>query len=798
MSNGFDAEILQDFLTESGELLEQLEGDLVVLESSPQNPDLLNQIFRALHTIKGSASFLALTNLVQIAHSAESALNAARNEQIIVDQHAMDLLLQSVDILKEQFEQLTNGEPLTKAKQSLIDGLTRLGEGVQDSAPADPQGPTQHADEADTAQPATPRISSNCPDVQPVKLDGAQVDLFEFLVADVHESIKQLRGEFTLVTNPETRAQGCEQMTDSTDALTKSLEFFGYGSMSGLSTLVGRACATVPDLPEDAQAKLLVRIGAILLVMDNQAEGLSSAEVRNWPTDQISEQVESFITGDGVDPSEPGASAETPLALLDILNIHLDALAQSNAPNHTPSAAPTTPPAQPPACPSRAPAMAAPTSGTDTEDSADSNGRAIEAKTGVKSPAAAVEQTIRVDVSRLETLMNLVGELVLQKNRISALARQLGSSLDTETAEIMGTAADSLDRVTGDIQSSVMRTRMQPLDKIFGKYPRLIRDLSRKTGKDIDLVIEGGDTEVDKSVIDKLADPLVHLLRNSADHGIEMPDERESAGKSSVGTIRLKASHEGSYVQVLVSDDGRGLRKEKLVHKALERGLLTHEQADTISDSEAYQLIFHPGFSTAEQVSDLSGRGVGMDVVRSNIARIKGTIDLASAPGKGTQLTIKIPLTIAIMPAMMVAVQHETYAIPLGNILEIVRPTSEQLSTIREHPILRLRDEMLPLFNAEDVFGLSGSDQHPQYAVVLALGERRLGLMVTRPIGQQEIVIKSLDENANTENGSVSGATVRDDGGVSLIVDVAGLFKLASSVVGADHLERKELAAGAA
>jgi two-component system chemotaxis sensor kinase CheA len=320
---------------------------------------------------------------------------------------------------------------------------------------------------------------------------------------------------------------------------------------------------------------------------------------------------------------------------------------------------------------------------------------------------------------------------------------------------------------------------MQPLDKLFGRYPRLIRDLASKTGKQIQLVIEGGDTEVDKSVIEELGDPLVHLIRNSADHGLEGPEERTKAGKNALGTITLRASHEGSHVRVLVMDDGRGLARERIAKKAVERGLATQEQISAMSDREVFNFIFEAGFSTAEKVSDLSGRGVGMDVVRTNIQKLKGSIELSSQAGNGTTVAITIPLTVAILQAMMVGVGPEIYAVPLTSILEIVRPQADQVSSIGGHQVMRLRDSVLPLVSSAELFEQPTDRRSEQpFAVVLQSGQKQVGLMVSRLIGQQEVVIKPLDEGERTAR-AVSGATVRDDGGVSLIVDVEQLVRMA-------------------
>ena len=329
------------------------------------------------------------------------------------------------------------------------------------------------------------------------------------------------------------------------------------------------------------------------------------------------------------------------------------------------------------------------------------------------------------------------------------------------------------------ISGAVMRTRMQPLDKLFGKYPRLIRDLSKKTGKQLELEIIGGETEVDKQVIEELGDPLVHLLRNSADHGIEMPADRIAAGKPAQGTITLRAAHQGNNAVISISDDGKGLSRDVIGGKALEKGLTTESELANMSDTEVFKFIFAAGFSTAAQVSDLSGRGVGMDVVRTNIERIKGTIDVTSVPGKGTTLSILIPLTVAILPAMMVKVSGETYAIPLSHILEIVRPAPEELSTILEERVIRLRGSVFPLLDASEKFDSPrlGSEKPNELAVVLHAEEKTVGLLVEEVIGQQEIVIKPLDGLERT--GPFSGATVRNDGGVSLILDVAEMIRTA-------------------
>ncbi|MBY0112710.1 MAG: chemotaxis protein CheA [Phycisphaerales bacterium] len=773
MTNGFDPEILQDFLTESGELLEQVEGDLVTLEHTPSDPELLNKIFRALHTIKGSASFLALTNLVKIAHAAESALNSARNGVVVVDRAMMDLLLQAIDTIKTQMGQLSSGTPLVEPNAQLVSTLAAIGEG---KAPSKSAAPVAVAAATPAAAPVAapisapvaatvPASSSSANDSEsPISLPDNKRDLLEFLVADLDDTLNKMGTLLEQLAADSTRPAAASALAETSESLLKSVDFFEIAPMTRLAKAMQSFGSQAADLDAKSTTAAVPAAKDITTALRRHIDALKRGKVRTENLDPVVESLEHAIHGEAEAPEAPQPAATT------------------SEPASTPDAAPSAPSATvtPTAPTASAPAATDATAPAAAQANGQTAGQA----------GAAVEQTIRVEVRRLEQLMNLVGELVLQKNRISAVGRNLFAEkgLSQNSRDAVTVATEGLDRVTADIQLAVMRTRMQPLEKLFGKYPRLIRDLARKTNKKIDLVIEGGETEVDKSVIDELGDPLIHLLRNSADHGIETPEDRVKAGKSDTGTIKLAASHEGSHVRILVVDDGKGLVRDRIAKKAIERGLVTEAEVAGLSDREVYKFIMLPGFSTAEKVSDLSGRGVGMDVVKTNIEKLKGTIDLHSTPGKGSTIEINIPLTVAIMPAMMVGVgnpgkREEIYAVPLGNILEIVKPDPKSISTIGERPVMRLRDSVLPLFNAADLFGYSGDKPDQPFAVVLSMGEKTVGLLVSRLIGQQEIVIKPLDSlepgaKAKDVKGPVSGATVRDDGGVSLIVDVAQLIKM--------------------
>lgn len=748
-AGGFDPQIIQDFLTECGELLEGLEGDLVSLEGSPTDPDLLNQIFRALHTIKGSASFLALTNLVSIAHAAETALNAARTGRAVVDRPCMNMLLQTVDLLARQFQQLSAGEDLEAPEPDLVEGLTAFGEG---RAPGTAQGAARADSQAGAS---TTQAGPAGATASPIDLPADKLALVEFLAPDLRQTLDTVQDSLGAITAPETRAEAAEALASAAAELVRSVDFFEFEPVTRLATALRDASSHLDEADDQTVAQMTPRLAALALLLSHQADGIEQTVVYDWPTDTLLERLATLCDGSGLGPDQSlpeNADAETALAFDGVV-------------------------AEPAAAQAEAEGQTLKLSNNDPEAPAAAGGAEQAKAPGAKQ---AIEQTIRVEVGRLESLMNLVGELVLQKNRVAALARRVTSkgSTDNELNEQINASAEDLDRVTGDLQLAVMRTRMQPLDKIFGRYPRLIRDLADKTGKKINLKIIGGDTEVDKSVIEALGDPLVHLMRNSADHGLETPEQRAQSGKSAAGAIVLEASNQGSHVRILVRDDGRGLDRERIAAKAAERGLATREEIDALPDRDVFRFIFEAGFSTADQVSDLSGRGVGMDVVRTNISKLNGTIDVNSAPGKGTTFTISIPLTVAIMQAMMVRVADEIYAIPLDNVVEILRPAPEMVFSIGDSPVLSTRGAVLPLISAFDAF------EYPQakrtetpFVVILSVNERQIGFQVSELIGQQEIVIKPLE--AVGRAGPLSGATVRDDGGVSLIVDASGLIRAA-------------------
>ncbi|WP_372998555.1 chemotaxis protein CheW [Sulfurimonas sp.] len=649
-------EILQDFLVESFELVEKLDEDLVELEATPEDLELLNGIFRVAHTVKGASSFLNFDVLTHLTHHMEDVLNKARHGELIITPNIMDVVLESIDLMKQLLYIIRDTS--SDAGIDVSECVARLDKvsGGDGDVPA-PQASAPIIEEA-----------AQFEEVAPVEAAADEPDYENMSDDDVEAEIQRLLNE--------------RQAEDKAKREAK--------------IAAGEDVPAPPPSPEDVAKE---------------------------------------------EASEPEAPAATPV--------------------------PVTP----------APAPAAPEAKASREDEA-------KAAAPAKRAAATVEQTIRVDVKRLDHLMNLIGELVLAKNRLIKINDDVEERYEGEEfLEELNQVVSIVSLVTTDLQIAVMKTRMLPIGKVFNKFPRMIRDLTRELNKKIELEIDGEETELDKSIVEEIGDPLVHIIRNSCDHGIETPDIRLAAGKDETGTISLTAYNEGNQIVIQIDDDGKGLDADMLKNKALEKGLISEKEADNMGDKEAFGLIMKPGFSTAAAVTNVSGRGVGMDVVKTNIEKVNGIIDIESEKGQGSSIRLKIPLTLAIIQALLVGVQEEHYAIPLSSVLETVRISKDEIYTVEGRSVMRLRDEVLSLVHIGDIFEVErilDSSEHA-YVVVLGLGAQKLGLIVDTLVGQEEIVIKSLGEYLKGIEG-IAGATIRGDGGVTLIVDVVAIMDMAKSV----------------
>lgn len=639
-------EILEDFLIEAFEMIEQLDQDLVELENRPEDLELLNRIFRVAHTIKGSGSFLNFSVLTHLTHHMEDVLNKARHGELVITPDIMDVVLESIDFMKKLLNAIrdTGTDANTGLDSDIANVVARLdaiskGESPQETAPA-----AQEAPKAEESAPQT--------------------------------------------------AQEDEEELD-------------YSNMS----------------PEEIESEIE------RLLNKRQEEDKKKRE-------------EKKAKGEVSDVQVPKEITETPAVA-------------TQAPKPSPK------PAEP-----KPQAKSAPRQ--------DDN----------KTLATSVEQTIRVDVKRLDSLMNLIGELVLGKNRLIKIYNDVEERYEGEKfLEELNQVVASVSMVTTDIQLAVMKTRMLPIGRVFNKFPRMVRDLSRELGKNIELVISGEETELDKSIVEEIGDPLVHLIRNACDHGVESKEERIAAGKKEQGTVELKAYNEGNHIVVEITDDGKGMDPVILKAKAVEKGIISEREADSMTDKEAYSLIFKAGFSTAKVVTNVSGRGVGMDVVKTNIEKLNGIIDVDSTYGEGTTLKLKIPLTLAIIQSLLVGVQEEYYAIPLASVIETVRISQDEIYTVENKSVLRLRNEVLPLVRLADIFGVDSvfDNAEQAYVVVIGLAENKIGVIVDFLIGQEEVVIKSLGSYLKGTEG-IAGATIRGDGRVTLIVDIAAMMQMAKQV----------------
>lgn len=727
MSFGADEEILQDFLVEAGEILEQLSEQLVELESRPDDMNLLNAIFRGFHTVKGGAGFLQLNELVECCHIAENVFDILRKGERRVDSELMDVVLEALDAVNGMFSEVRERREPTPASPELLAALSRLAEpaGAQASAPAPAREP----------EPAPVLVP------EPVAAPAA---------GDITDSeFEQLLDALGDAPASENVAASDEITDDEFESLLDQLH--GKGQFTGtVEASAGSAAASEvavapagDEITDDEFEALLDQLhgkGQFTAAPEAAAPAAATADAVAPVSDEITDdEFESLLDqlhgkGKFVPPSEPAPAA--PVAKAAAVK-----------------EAPAKPAAKVEPAASRTPATPAP------------------AADKPAAPASEAETTVRVDTARLDEIMNMVGELVLVRNRLVRLGLNSGD-------EAMSKAVSNLDVVTADLQTSVMKTRMQPIKKVFGRFPRLVRDLARNLKKEINLDLVGEETDLDKNLVEALADPLVHLVRNAVDHGVETPEEREKAGKSRAGRVVLSAEQEGDHILLSITDDGKGMDADVLRAKAVEKGLLDKDAADRLNEFECYNLIFAPGFSTKTEISDVSGRGVGMDVVKTKISQLNGTVNVFSQKGQGSKIIIKVPLTLAIMPTLMVMLENQAFAFPLVNVNEIFHLDLSRTNVVDGQEVVIVRDKALPLFYLKRwlVPQAFHEGQREGHVVILTVGSQRIGFVVDQLVGQEEVVIKPLGKMLQGTPG-MSGATITGDGRIALILDVPSMLK---------------------
>ncbi|UUY07200.1 chemotaxis protein CheA [Pseudomonas sp. J452] len=728
MSFDADEEILQDFLVEAGEILELLSEQLVELESRPDDTDLLNAIFRGFHTVKGGAGFLQLNELVECCHIAENVFDILRKGERRVTAELMDVVLQALDAVNEMFSQVRERSAVTPASPELLAALARL---------ADPES----ADEV-----AEPEAELEAEEAPAEVASGDITDSeFEQLLEAISEPDEQGAAPAA--------ASGDEITDDEFESLLDQLH--GKGKFAEPVVAAPTAAAAAPAKAGDEITD--DEFEALLDQLHGKGKFVAAEEE---PAPVVAKAPASAAAGDDITDDEFEA-------LLD----QLHGKGKFDETAVLPAAAPVAAvKAAPPAKPAVAKPAAKPAAKAEPVKAAAPPPPAAAAD---KAPAAAseAETTVRVDTARLDEIMNMVGELVLVRNRLVRLGLNSGD-------EAMSKAVSNLDVVTADLQTSVMKTRMQPIKKVFGRFPRLVRDLARQLKKEINLELVGEETDLDKNLVEALADPLVHLVRNAVDHGIEMPEEREASGKARGGRVVLSAEQEGDHILLSISDDGKGMDPEILRAKAVEKGLMDKDAADRLSETECFNLIFAPGFSTKTEISDVSGRGVGMDVVKTKISQLNGIINVHSVKDQGSKIIIKVPLTLAIMPTLMVMLGNQAFAFPLVNVNEIFHLDLSRTNVVDGQEVVIVRDKALPLFYLKRwlVRGASYEEQREGHVVILTVGSQRIGFVVDQLVGQEEVVIKPLGKMLQGTPG-MSGATITGDGRIALILDVPSMLK---------------------
>ncbi|MBX9245157.1 chemotaxis protein CheA [Actinotalea ferrariae] len=715
-------EIVHEFLVESHENLDQLDSDLVALEAAPGSRELLSSIFRTIHTIKGTSGFLAFSALESVTHAGENLLVELRDGLRSTDQATTDVLLEMVDVVRDILRRIEAEKSEGDVDVApVVARIQAVLDGTATAAAQPTREITEIADAADVAGTADIAAATDTADT-----------------ADTADATQAPGGAVVPAqrTAPPATAEKGAVRPASADPHDEA----------AAADPVEEAAIVTPEAPAPAAETARPRSRTIRAKKPAAAKApVASAET---PSATAPSTAPSSTTPSSTAPSADTTATPAPAATVQ--------------PTTQPDSQTATSPAPEPARPA-APAAGAKAGRRNGEDS------------DTTATRSATDGSIRVDVELLDALMRQVGELVLARNAISRLA---GATDDVELVR----ASQRLSLIASELQEGVMKTRMQPIEHVWSKVPRMVRDLAAACDKQVRLEMIGGDTELDRSLLEAIKDPLTHLIRNAVDHGIEPADRRLAAGKPAQGVLSLRASHSGGQVVVDIVDDGHGIDVDKVAAKAVERGLRTAEQVALMAPADLLQLLFLPGFSTADAVTNVSGRGVGMDVVRTRIEAIGGTVDVESELGRGTTWRLRIPLTLAIMPALTVACDGELYAIPQVSLLELVAldaQTSGAVEYVRSAPVYRLRGELLPLVELREVFGADvPADRAGAVIAVLEADSRRFGLLVDRVLNTEEIVVKPLSGRLKAI-GLYAGATLLGDGRVSLILDIQAIGRRA-------------------
>ena len=703
------SQYLEIFLDETSEHLQSLSDQLMILENEPENENTINEIFRAAHSLKGMAGTMGYKRMQNLTHDMEDVFSEVRNGKMKVSSHLIDVLFQALDALEEykNIIQETRDEG-TNDNEAIIKELQQILDEGTGAAPAKEEAPKKAEDKEPAAAPAATEDNEN-------KWKAVQLHEHEINV------MKEAAGKGSHI-------YGFTVYVQETCILKAARAFLVFKALEELGEIIisNPSVQDIEDEHFDFDFSLYV---------------ISEADFEKVKAAIMSVSEIDHASGEEVKADSPLLTAA-------------DANAEADAPQEAPAEKKEEPKKDVPAKAETAPAPAAAGSG---------------AKKSASAGKPVVNRTVRVDIEKLDVLMNLVSELIIAKNSIVSYSTAANES----NASGFNEQIEYLESVTTNLHESVMKVRMVPIESVVNKFPRMIRDLSKKLDKKMELFMTGEETELDRTVVDEIGDPLMHLLRNSADHGLESNEVRKERGKPEVGSIFLDAYQDGNNVVIEVRDDGNGIDVASVKAKAIERGTITPEQGEIMSDKEIIDLLFLPSFSTAKVVSDVSGRGVGLDVVKSKIEALGGDVSVKTKLGEGSTFSIRLPLTLAIIQALMVSVGGEKYAISLGSIQTIENISESDIKFVENKEVIHLRGSVIPLVRLGNVLGVESTHKDDENLIVAIVkkGDALAGLVVDELLGQQEIVIKSLGKYINCSSRLISGATILGDGEVALIID---------------------------
>lgn len=861
-----DSSMLPDFIDETSEHLEFLEADLLKIESDPENRDLINDIFRSIHSIKGAAELVGLEKISSLTHRLENILEKIRRNELFLNKEIVDILIAAKDRISRISENLSATNEENADIDDLIQSMNGLNEEVNTAVDVVDVEEEEDEPEREAALPETDKLpdKENDPIHHETYDEEYDQELFDIFLQQLEENLTNICSHMDEIENTEDRFELLEQCIEDIQCLRSSSNYMGYEKPTQIyedwiseiskyqdNLSMGEPSLEISEFIKSCEKKYLTSIielfPQVARVMEDQKTAGDTQQDMDADRDDQEKAVASSHPSplenlydrlhDAYDTTvstqELPSGEFTPEEINDILFTDEDAQYEGSLPGDLAREHPSNEKTGPPHDDDMGELLFTDTRDTETGMTAEKDRARIDSEPKTKKPKGLpgpqkaeqqkpsqtkdrmVKQSLRVDAKKIDSLMNQVGELVVNRawftqvfTEMRKLQQYLKESDKLDQKEMkqvrnltfkFSEATVALGRVANELQEGVMKIRMLPISQLFNRYPRLVRDLVSGKDKKVDLEIRGEETELDKMILEELSDPLIHIIRNAVDHGIESTAERNMKNKPEAGTIILEAYHESNHIVIEITDDGKGIDIHYLKQKALEKSFFSKEEVDRMNIGDLMRIIMVPGFSTADHVTHTSGRGVGMDVVKKNIEKLNGTIEIDSDMKSGTKFRIKIPLTLAIIPALLVRVGDDFFTIPLATVEETLRIFESETSTIEGMEVIHLRNRTMPIVRLSEIFGITPKSKEPDksFVVIVTTGLQQIGLVVDELMGQEEVVIKPLVEYLQEESG-FSGATIIGDGKISLILDIYELVKMTIGKQAEKHKQQAMLAAAMA